>query len=336
MVSPMARVNSLVSADINNYLTNVKKWGGVIGFVSIAKYGVVPGDDISAAINQALQENDRIYVPEGTYYIDPAYVKRTFDRFGVPTVFGAGIDIYQMSNKYIWFDGVIQSIPSAEGWIQIINIQESTNIHLYYPKVIGDKYTHLVTTGEWAHGMGIYSSDEVYIHSPNIQKTWGDGIYTGVFYHDTSGIQQGRVRIEDAIIDDVSRNGISLTSGRNTEIINPFITNTNRIAPNSGIDIEAEGIGTALPVLENVYIENPRVENCTQGFGLVVMLNNLVNRSLKTNIVIKDYLSINNRFDIDVWGAVGTLEGKVTFENNNLLNASYLSTRINKWHIGMP
>jgi len=304
-------------------------------FVSITKYGVKPGDDISAAINQALRENDRIYIPPGTYYIDPAHVRRTFVRFGDVTTFGAGIDIYRMSNKHIWFDGVIQSKPSNVDWIQVLNIQESKNIFLYGPKIIGDRYTHLSTIGEWAHGIGIYSCDEVYVYRPEVSKTWGDGIYTGIFYHDESGIQQGRVRIEDARIDDISRNGISLTSGKNTEIINPIITNVNRIAPMAGIDVEAEGIGTIRPVLENVTIVNPRIEKCS-GTGIALVVIELAGRSQNTNIRISDYLGISNETGMRAYGTSGVLSGSIVISNPTVIEMKNFGIGVHIWHKNMP
>ncbi|HDR7507897.1 hypothetical protein [Bacillus toyonensis] len=62
----------------------------------------------------------------------------------------------------------------------IITVKDVSNIELINPNVIGDRDTHIGTTGEWGHGINIQGSSNITIQNPNISKYWGDGIYIGV------------------------------------------------------------------------------------------------------------------------------------------------------------
>lgn len=328
--------DDIIGTHLNTINNNLAKLNKNRKYVSIENYGVAVGGDISLAIKQALEENDYIYIPEGNWYVDVATNQRTFMRNGLSTVFGSGIDIYKMENKHIWCDGNIVSKPTTLEWTQVLNIQESQNIFIYNMGVVGDRYSHDQTSkGEWAHGIGVYSSDNVHLENVKVSATWGDGIYTGIFYHDTSGVQSGRVYINNPIINDISRNGISLVSGHYTEINNAIIRNVDRTLPMAGIDIEAEGIGTATPILDNVIINNLLVENC-KGHGVDIAPFGLEDKGMSTNIKINNYVGNKNRFGMRLINNGGSFSGDITINDMCLTDCVYYGVWFNEWGTNKP
>src|SRR5699024_9046472 len=85
------------------------------------------------------------------------------------------------------------------------------------------------------------------------------------------------VKIINGVLDNNRRNGISIISGRNIEINNVFISNTNGQNPQSGIDIEPNSNDD---ILENIKLLNIETFNNTMN-GIVVSIGNLSGQKKK-------------------------------------------------------
>ena len=141
--------------------------------------------------------------------------------------------------------------------------------------IVGDKDSHLGTEGEWGHGIAIYNSSDVYIHDLTIKDCWGDSIYVGA--------GSGTIEIKNCLLEGSRRQGISVIEGTNVRIKDCYIKDISGTAPKYGIDIEPNENN----VVENVLIENTKIENCGGGICLLV-------RPDLTDISSIGKVSINN------------------------------------------
>ncbi|HFX6520220.1 TPA: hypothetical protein ACIFEI_003960, partial [Acinetobacter nosocomialis] len=91
------------------------------------------------------------------------------------------ICFYVRSNNDITFTptGKYKIIPNSLDTYSIIHIENIENYKLLFSKVHGDRDEHLGTTGEWGYGIANYQSKKGYIYRPEVNNTWGDGIYVG-------------------------------------------------------------------------------------------------------------------------------------------------------------
>jgi hypothetical protein len=83
--------------------------------------------------------------------------------------------------------------------------------------------------GEWRHCLSMYNCRNVNIKDLTFQKSGGDGIYLNAVKN---------VAIENVVVDDNYRQGISVIAAEKLLIQNSVIKNTNGTAPQCGIDFE--------------------------------------------------------------------------------------------------
>lgn len=140
--------------------------------------------------------------------------------------------------------------PSDKGNYQVLRVHSKNNVHIYFPKITGDRYNHLNSSGEWGMGISIRSSSNVYVLNAAIKNCWGDGIYVG---SDGSKKASQNIRIEHGNIDNNRRNGISIINVDSLVISNVVISNTNGTNPQVAIDFEPNN---NKEVLKNIYLDN--------------------------------------------------------------------------------
>lgn len=151
------------------------------------------------------------------------------------------------------------------------------NIHIHgRGSIVGDKFTHKGTTGEWGMGIDLYQCSNVIISDLTIKNCWGDCIYVGG--------ESRNVRINNCLLDNGRRQGISITSGSNIQIDNCIITNVAGTAPQYAIDVEPNK-GDAV---SDVKIENVKAVNCVGGYLVYGKAKNAIikNVSIKGSSVI--------------------------------------------------
>lgn len=164
--------------------------------------------------------------------------------------------------------------PTSKSQYYLLMIDGVQNVAVYYPKIMGDRQKHLSSKGQWGMGIWIKNSKNIEIFSPTISNCWGDGIYLG---HEKEASVNENVKIVNGVLDNNRRNGISIISGRNIEINNVFISNTNGQNPQSGIDIEPNSNDD---ILENIKLLNIETFNNTMN-GIVVSIGNLSGQKKK-------------------------------------------------------
>jgi len=98
------------------------------------------------------------------------------------------------------------------------------------------RMTNIVPNGtEGRHGIQLYNVDGYTIAGLTLENLQGDGIIVSTL--SSIGISQD-VTIQDVVIDDAFRNGISVISVRGLLIDNSVIINTSGTSPQAGIDFE--------------------------------------------------------------------------------------------------
>ncbi|NRT10967.1 right-handed parallel beta-helix repeat-containing protein [Flavobacterium sp. 14A] len=198
------------------------------------------------------------------------------------------------------------NLPSYE----ILRIHDVSNLSLYAPTIIGERDLHTSTKGEWGMGISIRGSEDVKVYNATISNCWGDGIYIG------SGKGPNiNIVIENASLDNNRRNGISVISAINLQIISPLISNTNGINPMAGIDIEPNTNGEEL---QNINIINAITFN-NKNRGILLALNNFYGHTIKD-------ISINilNHTDDQSGFAIG-----MSLDSQKDLNRNSVQGRIN-------
>ncbi len=165
-----------------------------------------------------------------------------------------------------------------------LNMENVSNVQIYFANLVGERFQHLNTKGEWGMGIYIVHSTNIGIQKPTISKFWGDGIYIGKL----EGITSNNITIDGAFIDENRRNGISIIAGKKISITNSVISNTNGTIPEYGIDIEPN---KPEDELNDIMLSNNTTYNNNKG-GLLFALDNLQGKQ-KTAINIQ----VNNQTD---------------------------------------
>jgi polygalacturonase len=203
---------NVFAMDSKNELLNDK-------VISVKDYGA-KGDGITddtLAIQKGLDENNDVFIPEGTYLIDVD--QSLYLKSGQTLV---------MSEK-----AVLKALPTSSEINAVIFVGGVKDVRITGGTIIGERNGHKGNTGEW--GMGILVSDaasNISINGITIKDCWGDGIYLGGF----SGVSD--VTIDQVVCDNNRRQGLSITNANNVVISNSIFKNTNGTNPQAGIDLE--------------------------------------------------------------------------------------------------
>ena len=226
----------------NNDVTVVGRWEMDVPDVYYASWFAIPNvktdqtDKLQTGYDYATSKK-RPFIIDDHYYVDGSA------RSAGTVNSDNKVAIKLRSNSVLHFIkgvGKLEQLPTASDSYFVLMAYNIENYVVMYPELIGDRYTHLGTIGEFGYGLCIFQSKNAYIHQPVISKMWGDGIYIGLCWYTTQPVQPTNITVFQPLIDSVRRNGISFTSGDNVKIIQPTVSNTSGTAPESGIDIEPE------------------------------------------------------------------------------------------------
>lgn len=210
------------------------------------------------------------------------------------------------SNQIIIFQEKSEIVlqPSEKEAYAIFKVHNVSNVTIYNPRLIGDKNVHLGNKGQWGVGISIKNSEYVTITGGKVEAMWGDGIYIGQLNNSYSS----NVIVENVLIENCRRNGISITSGKDVLIKNCIIKNTSGHSPESGIDIEPNSTND---IISNIsLIDNSTYNN--KFAGVLIVLD-----KLKGNEVKKVGVKISNHFNKDSKYGVA-LHGFLESQSNNM------------------
>ncbi|MDB5126775.1 hypothetical protein [Mucilaginibacter sp.] len=255
------------------------------------------------------------YVKDGsrdyTSYIQTAinkYADITFPAFPI-MVNNTGIII--PSNRKISFltgSKIIQKPTSATNY-NAIRIYKATNVTLNNPVVVGDRYKHSGSSGEWGQGITIYGSSNITLNGPNVSNCWGDGIYLA----STDKITNRNITINNASCTYNRRNGISITSVIGLVLEAPYCAYSNGVSPYCGIDVEPSFYTDEI---QNVAINNARTEY-NPGYGIQAGFRNLFGGPNKSiGLKLTNHIDKNSKVSLKVSATLTRRVGSETVTGN--------------------
>lgn len=157
------------------------------------------------------------------------------------------------SNTEMVLNGSITLMPNSFLTCDVIRLEGENIILRGKGQVVGDKFTHTGTEGEWGMGIRISNAKNVTVAGLTIKNCWGDCIYINK--------QSKNVVIDGCRLDHGRRQGISVICADGVTIRKCVITNVGGTNPQYGIDIEPN----AKDYVDHVKIERVTIDKCKGG-----------------------------------------------------------------------
>lgn len=264
--------------------------------------------DYTVFIQKAIDENSYVLMPNFPILINDN-----------------GLEIRNNSNILFNNRSIIYLKPSSKSNYEILRIHSKKNVKIFSAKLVGDRGKHLNGKGEWGMGISIISSSGVQIINANIRDCWGDGIYLG----ESRGIANHNITINNGIIDNNRRNGISVISADGLYISNTVLANTHGTNPQAGIDFEPNRNNNKLKdiKLKNIYTFN----NFHQ--GVFFCLNNLNGGKNNTSIRLENHIDRGGTVGIGIMNIVPKNKRKISLNKLGgyleLINVEGINNKIN-------
>ena len=162
---------------------------------------------------------------------------------------------------------------------------------------------------EWRHAIVLRSSRNVIIRDLRIESSGGDGVYLGA-------PMCKDVLLENLVLDDHHRQGISVITAENVMIRRCTMSNTSGTAPMAGIDFEPNRCSE--PIINNVMEDCDIFGNAGFGIDYAVPFNSVKPLSITVrNCRVHDNKLGCIRFDTG-GDATGNLKGFVKMEDCTL------------------
>lgn len=183
-------------------------------------------DDDTKAFNEAIKSLDEdcntVYIPAGTYMINAE----------------THIRLKRNMNFIMSPDAVIKAIGNSGRSYDIIYANNIGNVTISGGNIVGERYEHKGTSGEWGMGIGIYDSTDIKVTGVNISECWGDGIYLGSHHEEDSIAGCDQITITDCNLHQNRRNNLSIVCADNVMVDHCSFNDANGTLPELGIDIE--------------------------------------------------------------------------------------------------
>lgn len=223
------------------------------------------------------------------------------------------------SNSVLAFQngGKLTLHPSEDDYGAVLMVFDVENYIILDPVIVGDRDTHLTTTGEQQYCIHLAASKNGYIRNPKLSNSWGDGIYLGFMYWVKPTIDvyvPTNVVIDNPHITNISRNAVSLCGAENLTVNNLYVEDVNRTPPLAGVDIEPE---EDINFTEKMFIKNAVFHNATfVGCGYAISQNIFGNRHVEVSFT--GITNIVNKGSQTSW--IPMLLGSRWLEDNTELN----------------
>ncbi|MFJ7681470.1 right-handed parallel beta-helix repeat-containing protein [Peribacillus butanolivorans] len=251
--------------------------------VRVSSFEAIPNDNVddTLAIQMAInvvgnKGGGTVIFSEGVYLIDAVKSIKLKDNINL------------QFNK----DTILKALPNDKSSYEIIEIHDVENVSIKGNAVIeGERKEHTGTTGEWGMGISIRGSENIHLENLTVRDCWGDGIYIGSTEKKNFN---KNITIENSILENNRRQGISVISAINLKIVNPIVKDTRGTSPESGIDLEPN---EPTDRLQNIEINNPSTEN-NKGFGILIFLENLKNSPHPVSITVKNTKNVKDDIQI--------------------------------------
>jgi len=205
---------------------------------------------IQSAINAASTKGGgTVYLPDGKYMVSLS-------------TSGTGLNLASNIKLELSSGAELRAIKTSLTNYRFINMSNVSNVEITGGRIIGDWAARKPATSEYGRGICLYNSTNVRIHDVEISDFIGDGIYVSGNSSGSGGASV-KVVIEDFVIHDCCRNGISIISAKDLVIQNGNIYNITGTMPKSFIDVEPNN---NTQYAQNIYVKNIKGQNAG-GYG---------------------------------------------------------------------
>lgn len=204
-----------------------------------------------------------------------------------------GLNIRSNSTLIFPEKSILKFASSDKISYKVLNFTQVENVTLFSPKIEGDRYRRKYPEkedGEWGMGISIRSSKNITINNAIITHCWGDGLYIGGC---NNAPHNENIIVNNLVVDNVRRNGVSITCGKHVHFNNARVINNRGKSPESGIDIEPNFPAN---IIEDVLLSNPFTAN-NANHGIVVSLGQLVGENeKKVSVKIENHIDENSNY----------------------------------------
>lgn len=177
------------------------------------------GDD-TAAIQAALDTGENVWIPDGTYPINAQ----------------SGLNPRDNQKIRLSPNAFLKVISSEAGSYQVFKLQDKKGIFIEGGVILGDRYSHTGSSGEWGMGVSISGCRDITIKGVTIKDCWGDGVY--ISSSDINPCSRN-IQITDCICEGNRRQGLSVVACRGALIMDCVFSGTTGTDPQCGLDLEA-------------------------------------------------------------------------------------------------
>ncbi|MDI9238256.1 right-handed parallel beta-helix repeat-containing protein [Lysobacter sp. LF1] len=213
--------------------------------VSVRDHGAAgngSNDDTAAfqaAIDALPATGGTVTVPAGDYVLDPTVNVRLRSKMHLQLAEGARL---------------LAKRNSAER-AYVLMVFKVSDVEISGGQIIGDRDTHLGTTGEWGHGIMIRGASRVTVRDMHISNCWGDGVSIGgAMVTGAPTIPSTDVVIANIVSTNNRRQGLTIGCSTNVKVYDSEFSYSNGIAPQCGIDIEPDSNDSR--TTDTVHIQN--------------------------------------------------------------------------------
>lgn len=221
--------------------------------------------DNTAALRRLLGDGNRtIHIPAGDYVTGPITIPKNTVLLLDPGT------ILRDSGKMGPYDRLV-SILNDNVYIRGVGA-----------KVVADRRSY--RSGEQRHGVFIFGASNVVINGLSSNGNGGDGFYIG----GPKGRPAQHIVLENCRADDNRRDGLSITSGRDINVVNCVFSHSQGTAPQFGVDVEPN-----LPQdpLDGIRLVGVRTED-NQGGGISVSFGPAYAPAGGVHIALIDHTSV--------------------------------------------
>lgn len=218
--------------------------------------------DDTKAFNRAIQNLgngcDTVYVPAGTYYINAE----------------VSIILKSNTNLILSDEAIIQALGNSKDHSDVILVRDVSGVNITGGNIIGERYQHKASEGEWGMGIGIYDSSNVHVDGVSVSNCWGDGIYIGSKHDKDLDAGSAEIRISNSYLFNNRRNNMSIVCADYVTVDNCRFEYANGTSPQYGIDIETNNANNPC---EHITISNSTFKgNGVAAMGIVTAANDIM------------------------------------------------------------
>jgi hypothetical protein len=302
------------SADVLKLVASAKQAAFDITTALPVNYVIDGSADYTAFIQKSMNEHAIVLMPNFPVMVNDS---------GLSLNSGQSI-IFNRNSKIILRSSSLKTY-------EVLRIHNVENVSVYFPVIYGDRATHTGTEGQWGMGIAIRAAKNVNIFNPKVFGCWGDGIYVGQLKNRPSA----NININNPMLDNNRRNGISITAANGLTITGGIIANSNGQMPQCGIDIEPN---RSSDDIDNINITNVVTFNHPK-YGIVISLQKLAGRTTgRTSVQIVNPVDEGSGNGLAIIGQPnpGKLNGQISIVSPLWINSRLSSLKLPLRSYGIP